>query len=137
MKKINNITPILFAIAVLLILIDIVTSCNSDGILRIVINYAAVPIAAVFALLKSNKSYWILFTYELLISLLILQDILGISLFTYFYLPDTWQFFNNLIITPHIFGFPDFLQPIIIFIAASVLAVTAKRIRSRKLKSKI
>ena len=134
MKKANKFSIIIFIFSAILIVLDIIISCKSDGFLRIVINYAAVPIAAIFALLKSHKSYWILFGYELLVSLLILHDLLGISIFTYFYLPDAWQFFNNLTITPSIFGLPDWLQPIIAFISASVLAVIAKSVLSYKFR---
>lgn len=136
MKKINNTTPIIFAIAVLLILIDIVTSCKSDEIFRMFINYIAVPVTAIFALLKKHKSYWILFTYELIISLLILNDIFGVSLITYFCFPDTWQLLNTLTITPSIFGFPNFLQPIIIFIVVSFFVLVAKCVLTAKFRAK-
>lgn len=136
MKKTNKFSIIVFIFSAILIVLDIIISCNSDGILRIFINYAAVPIAAIFALLKSHKSYWILLGYELFVSLLILQDIMGISIFTYFYLPDAWQFFNNLTITPGIFGLSDWLQPIIIFIVSSVLAAIAKCALFGKIKTK-
>lgn len=133
MKKINNVA-ILYAVSAVIIALDIIISFKSDEMFRMFINYIAVPIAAIFALLKSHKSYWILLGYELFVSLLILQDIMGISIFTYFYLPDAWQFFNNLTITPGIFGLPDWLQPIIAFISASVLAVIAKHVLSYKFR---
>lgn len=135
MKKINNVA-ILYVVSAVIISLDIIISFKSDEMFRMFINYIAVPAAAIFALLKSHKSYWILFGYELLVSLLILHDLLGISIFTYFYLPDAWQFFNNLTITPGVFGLSDWLQPIIIFIVASVLAAIAKRALFGKIKTK-
>lgn len=116
----------LYLVSLMLIVIDIVLAFMSAEMLRMIIGYVAIPTAAVFAIFKKHKSYWILFTYELLVSLLILNDILGTSVFTYFYLPDIWQLLNTFTITPEIFGLPEFLQPIIIFVGISFLALIAK-----------
>lgn len=126
MKIIKNSSAMLYLVSLMLIVIDIALAFMSAEMLRMIIGYVAFPAAAVFAILKKHKSYWILFTYELLVSLLILNDILGTSVFTYFYLPDTWQLLNTFTITPEIFGLPEFLQPIIIFVGISFLALIAK-----------
>jgi len=126
MKIIKNTSAMLYLVSLMLIVIDIVLAFMSAEMLRMIIGYIAIPAAAVFAILKKHKSYWILFIYELLASLLILNDILGTSVFTYFYLPDIWQLLNTFTITPEIFGLPEFLQPIIIFVGVSFLALIAK-----------
>lgn len=126
MKIIKNTSAMLYLVSLMIIVIDIALAFMSAEMLRMIIGYVAIPAAAVFAILKKHKSYWILFTYELLASLLILNDILGTSVFTYFYLPDIWQLLNTFTITPEIFGLPEFLQPIIIFVGVSFLALIAK-----------
>lgn len=140
MKKINNILlilSILFGIAGVVFIMLFVTKTVSGTsymyidtpqlrYLTLFLRLSVASCSAVFAIFKKHKSYWILFTYELLVSLLILNDILGTSVFTYFYLPDIWQLLNTFTITPEIFGLPGFLQPIIIFVGVSFLALIAK-----------
>ena len=126
MKIIKNTSAMFYLVSLMIIVIDIALAFMSAEMLRMIIGYVAFPATAVFAILKKHKSYWILFTYELLVSLLILNDILGTSVFTYFYLPDIWQLLNTFTITPEIFGLPGFLQPIIIFVGVSFLALIAK-----------
>lgn len=126
MKIIKNTSAMLYLVSLMIIVIDIALAFMSAEMLRMIIGYVAFPATAVFAILKKHKSYWILFTYELLVSLLILNDILGTSVFTYFYLPDIWQLLNTFTITPEIFWLPGFLQPIIIFVGVSFLALIAK-----------
>lgn len=126
MKIIKNTSAMLYLVSLMIIVIDIALAFMSAEMLRMIIGYVAFPATAVFAILKKHKSYWILFIYELLASLLILNDILGTSVFTYFYLSDIWQLLNTFTITPEIFGLPAFLQPIIIFVGVSFLALIAK-----------
>lgn len=136
MKIIKNTSAMLYLVSLMIIVIDIALAFMSAEMLRMIIGYVAFPAAAVFAILKKHKSYWILFTYELLVSLLILNDILGTSVFTYFYLPDIWQLLNTFTITPEIFGLPEFLQPIIIFVGVSFLALIAKFAYQQKVVEK-
>lgn len=136
MKITKNTSLMLYLVSLMIIAIDIALAFMSAEMLRMIIGYVAIPAAAVFAILKKHKSYWILFTYELLVSLLILNDILGTSVFTYFYLPDIWQLLNTFTITPEIFGLPAFLQPIIIFVGVSFLALIAKFTYKQKVGEK-
>lgn len=136
MKIIKNTSAMFYLVSLMIIAIDIALAFMSAEMLRMIIGYVAIPAAAVFAIFKKHKSYWILFTYELLVSLLILNDILGTSVFTYFYLPDIWQLLNTFTITPEIFGLPAFLQPIIIFVGVSFLALIAKFTYKQKVGEK-
>lgn len=122
----------LYSTSVILIFIDVYVAFYCDEFYRIVINYIIIPIIAIITILTRHKSYWILMAYELLISILVFHELLGLSVFTYFFCNDIWHIINSICIDPSLFGLSKWFQPLLIYIIATLVALVNVKLKQKK-----
>ncbi len=118
---------ILYIISFIVIIFDLLLSYFYDDPIRLFINYLLIPGLMFFSVIKNHRSYIILLLYELFISLLTFYDIIGISIFTYFWLPDIWHIFSMFSIDATVLGLPAWLQPIFITALLALFALVLKK----------
>ena len=121
----------LFLVSFVIIGLDIVMACFGFYFIRLFISYLLIPVLICFALVKNHKSYIVLLIYELFISSLAIFDAIGISAFTYFWMPDTWHIINTLYIDNSSFLLPVWFQPIIFAVLSVIFALAIKKYRKK------